>query len=201
MSKLSARVRYHWRDSILPLAGIRQPARYFRWLYMLPDPYCFRSGREQARFERTAEIVKANFGELGSILEAGCGEGHQSVHLAGLCRRLVGFDLSGSAIARARRRLPGADLRVQDFEGFLGGRPEPFDLVCACELLYYLPDPRAALERLSRLGRACLVSYYRDAMPSLDPICLGMPSASSATIEHGKSLWRVVWWRNPPASA
>ena len=43
------------------------------------------------------------------ILELGCGGGHDSEILAAAGHRVVGVDLSSSAIARARERVPSAE--------------------------------------------------------------------------------------------
>jgi len=54
------------------------------------------------------------FGRVSSLLEIGCGEGHQSAQLQLVCDRLTGLDVSGRAVKRARGRCPGGEFLVGD---------------------------------------------------------------------------------------
>lgn len=78
-----------------------------------------------------------------------------------MCGELVGIDVSGRAMERARARCPKAWFLASDnFTPALGGRP-PFDLEVASQVLNYVKDVPAELERLSQLGRARRVTYSR----------------------------------------
>src|SRR5215211_9205672 len=74
-------------------------------VYSVTDPWDLGSEREAYRFSETNRIILEQFGHVHSLLEVGCGEGHQSVELARVCDRLHGIDVSGRAIHRARKKL------------------------------------------------------------------------------------------------
>src|SRR5262245_47425886 len=68
--------------------------------YRVPDPWAMDSDRERFRFVETNRAIVDAFGRIGSMLEIGCGEGHQSTYLVGLCDRLTGIDVSATAVGR-----------------------------------------------------------------------------------------------------
>jgi SAM-dependent methyltransferase len=103
-----------------------------------------------------------------SILDVGCGEGLFTGRLTALSPRVVGVDVSLTAVGRARRRVPGAAFVQAKLEDLEVGRE--FELVTAVEMLYYVPEPGAALEKLKRLGRQILVSYTARDRDRLDPL-------------------------------
>lgn len=90
-----------------------------------------------------------------AVLVAGCGEGRDSRHLAGLGARVVSFDLSDGMLSLARAADPGgtyvqADLRDAEKLG------EGFDGIWACACLYHLTKDEF---------RACLRSFRRMLNP------------------------------------
>lgn len=168
--------------------------------YKVEDPWVMGSAKEQFRFERTNQLIAAQFGSLGSVLEIGCGEGHQTEHLSRICDQIYGLDVSPTAVSRARRRCPEAelaacDLFAQPFEPE-GGR---FDLVAACEVLYYMEDIPAALRAMESLGRQCLVTYYRGR--STDPVTEHLERIAGieeTSFSYENVTWRAVWWTPQP---
>lgn len=62
--------------------------------YSIEDPWNMDSPGERARFEATNRIIEREFGPLDSLLELGCGEGHQTLHFASLARQTYGLDVS-----------------------------------------------------------------------------------------------------------
>jgi len=192
------RARTHWRRLALhgaPYAGRR---RQFELLYLLADPWEMGSDAEASRLDWTDRLIAAQFARVGTLLELGCGEGHQSVHLARHCDQLFGVDVSRIAVARCRRRCPRGLFKVGSAAapGFPYA-PPVFDLVVACETLYYMRHPGRAIERLCRLGRACLVTYRAAESDALDP-CLAEVAEGSELHRCGAAAWRAVWWRNRP---
>lgn len=165
-------------------------------LYRIRDPWEMDTEPQRFRFRETNRLIDEHFGRVRSLLEVGCGEGHQSEALLEVCDELVGIDVSGRAIERARVRCPKAQFLAGDsFTPALGGH-RPFDLVVACEVLYYVKDVTAELERLRQLGRACLVTYYARPAETLDPYVLSIPGVESTVVHYGDSRWTVAWWRN-----
>ena len=167
-------------------------------LYYMQDPWGFTDVREEERFTETNRIFLREFGQVGSLLELGCAEGHQSVHLMRVCRQLYGLDVSAKAVRRARRRCPGAKFEVGDLTSptRFAGAHERFDAVVACEVLYYVGDVTLTLRRLAELGRACLVTYYSVHGKRLDKELTSMKFARQETIHSQDRSWSVVWWRN-----
>lgn len=163
-------------------------------LYAIEDPWEMGSGREQLRFRETNAFVESCVGRVGSILELGCGEGHQSAHLASVCDRLVGIDVSERAISRARTRLPNAEFMVADIAS-LSAPPRPFDLVVACEMLYYVKDIPATLDRMNQLGSACLVTFFGPSARVVAPHLLAQPVSRRGWIYSDPYAWLFAFWR------
>ena len=200
---LASFFRRRWRR--LNLRGVERADAHLRLelLYRLSDPWNMESERERFRFIETSRILRrelvAPAERVDSILEIGCGEGHQSEHLAPLCRSLTGIDISGTAVRRARRRLPGATFESGD----LLARPwvaerRRFDVVTAFEVLYYMKDMARMLEVMSALGRSCIVSYYEPSASIVEPQLAALRLDGRESFRHGDVEWRVAWWRNPP---
>jgi 2-polyprenyl-3-methyl-5-hydroxy-6-metoxy-1,4-benzoquinol methylase len=171
-------------------------------MYVSEDPWKMASQREQLRFAETNRILRegliAPAAEVESILEIGCGEGHQSEHLVRLCRQLTGIDVMPTAIARASARVPDVDLIAGDLHAqpwIQNGRT--FDIVTACEVLYYLEDIPRMLRAMCRLGRACLVTHVRPSTRVARALS-EMPIAGRHVFTDREVAWEMVWWKNSP---
>ncbi len=172
-------------------------------LYDTPDPWKMASPREQFRFARTNEIIARELIEpqrrVGTILEIGCGEGHQSEYLQRLCQQLTGIDIVARALERARRRLPGVEWVVGNLEEQpWAGAGRSFDIITACEVLYAFADIPATLRLMSRLGNACLVTYFGGAAHAVERPLRRMPLQGRASFRYGEITWTAVWWRSKP---
>lgn len=163
--------------------------------YNVEDPWNMDSALEQARFRATNRIIEDNFGRVGSLLEIGCGEGHQTQYLARLSDQQYGIDVSAHAIARARQRLPQAHFAATDLFN-LPWPDQRFDLITACEVLYYLSDPAATLQRMRQLGRSGLVTFFAPASGRIGPHLDAIPGLHKDWIYHGGTSWLVGWWRD-----
>jgi 2-polyprenyl-3-methyl-5-hydroxy-6-metoxy-1,4-benzoquinol methylase len=103
-----------------------------------------------------------------TILDVGCGVGLLRERLDGVAfAQYVGVDLSAPAIAEAdargfaRSRFVVGDVTTPDFDRLDLGRS---DVVVLNEMLYYVPDPAAFLDRLRALvqpGGVVVVSVWR----------------------------------------
>ncbi|WP_187471213.1 class I SAM-dependent methyltransferase [Luteimonas viscosa] len=165
--------------------------------YRLGDPWNMESGLEQARFAATNALVARTFGRVGSLLEVGCGEGHQTLALQQLAGEVYGIDVSPTAIERARQRVPGAQFAATDIEHQpWGDQRARFDLVVACEVLYYIKDIPATLSRMSHLGSACLVTFFVPALVRVGPHLEGIAGLQKDWLHHGGETWLACWWRN-----
>lgn len=183
----------------LNLRGIRLGRyAYLKRLYLIRDPWHMQSGKEQHRFNRINEIIIERFGKLDSVLEIGCGEGHQTEYLKNICQEIYGIDVSDLAVRRAKKRFPEAHLFVNDLLSY-SGKPDGkrFDLVVASEVLYYIHDLPAAIKKLNSLGRHCLISYYELEIERLDSYLNDLPvDYESKVLSYEGASWKVVCWTN-----
>jgi SAM-dependent methyltransferase len=194
-------LRELWLRAIIHGVHYRQRNRRLDALYWLPDPWGMDSPREAHRFAETNRLIERNFGRVNRMLEVGCGEGHQSIHLLETCKVLYGIDVSHRAVARAARRCPRGMFGEGDlFTAKLLSGAERFDLVVACEVLYYMNNIGAALDRISQLGAACLVTYYRGQAKLLDPYFAELSNNNKTTFSFQDESWNAVWWRGSPQS-
>jgi SAM-dependent methyltransferase len=203
--KLSTRVRRLMRRTWIKYAGHGMSAAEvlsgLERLYDTPDPWKMASAKEQFRFARTNEILARELvgaaRQVDSILEIGCGEGHQSEHLRSLCGRLTGIDIVATAIERARIRDP----EVEWVLGNLEDQPwantgRGFDIVTACECLYAFADIPGTLQLMSRLGSACLVTYFGGAAHAVERPLRAMPLDGRESFVFDDVTWTAVWWRS-----
>lgn len=185
------------------LRGVSQADAHRRLdlAYKVRDPWKMESPQEQFRFTETNRIVHAALiapaARAGSLLEIGTGEGHQTEHLAKLCDRLSGIDVSPTAIARARQRVPGATLYAGDLhaQAWAGERGR-YDVVTAFEVLYYLSDIPKMLGAMSRLGKACAISYFAPSAKVVEPALRAVKLEGEDSFRYADVEWRVAWWKN-----
>jgi SAM-dependent methyltransferase len=85
------------------------------------------------------------------VLEAGCGVGAQTVHLAARSpgAHLTAVDVSAASLAQARKQISGVDFRQADLFDLDG----EYDHVFVCFVLEHLPEPEKALAHLKTLLR------------------------------------------------
>ena len=187
-----------WRSRVL--RGVDFADQYERLdaLYRIKDPWDFTEPHEQMRFRETNRIILREFGRIGTLLEVGCAEGHQTLYLMQVCRQVYGLDVSLRAVRRAKRRCPGAAFVAGDLTKVVRfiNAPQRFDVVVACEVLYYIEDVPKALNQMSDLGRHCLVTYYSSHREKLDHELAGILIAGRETIRCDDHSWSVVWWHN-----
>lgn len=89
------------------------------------------------------------------VLDAGCGTGLCAPFLAPYARRLIGVDLSGGMLEKARERGGYHALVKAELVGHLQEHPEHFDLVVSADTLCYfgrIDDALAAAGRALRPG-------------------------------------------------
>lgn len=164
--------------------------------YRVADPWGMDSDAERFRFDRTNAIIARQFGHPATLLEMGCGEGHQSLALRQVCERLFGVDVSARAVERAKSRCPTEHFQATDiFSATFPAGIVPFDVVTACEVLYYVKDVAATIAAMEKLGKACLATYVDSRKSGVDPFVLARPGVQSERFSHGDITWTAAWWR------
>lgn len=191
-------VRRTWMKYAMRGVGGADNYQRLELAYRLDDPWNMDSGLEHARFAATNELLERAFGRVGSLLEIGCGEGHQTLVLQALADQVHGIDVSPTAIERARERVPGAQFAATDVAGQpWGDQAGRFDLVVACEVLYFIKDIPGTLARMNHLGRACFVTFFVPALRRVEPHLRAIPGLEKDWIHHSGVTWLACWWRNP----
>lgn len=89
--------------------------------------------------EALNEVLPAAMQRL-HVLDAGCGTGLCAPLVRAQARRLVGVDLSGGMIEKARMRGGYDELEVAELTAWLCAHPAEFDLVISADTLVYFGD-------------------------------------------------------------
>ena len=166
--------------------------------YQIANPWRMDSEGEQYRFNEINKIIDQNIGHVEYLLEVGCGEGHQTQYLSKVSNNVCGFDVSSKAIKRAKKICPDAKLFVDELFTFQTGIGQPkFNLVVACEVLYYIKDVSAAISKLNELGEYCLVSYFHGEISTLDKYFESFSNIEKTLIQFNDTQWRILWWKSP----
>ena len=100
-------------------------------------------GPSNADYVRSAELVTGAINKIfkpASVADLGCGTGLCGPLLRSTARRLVGVDLSGEMLARARARAVYDELIETDIVSMLRGAPGGFDLIISADTLVYFGD-------------------------------------------------------------
>jgi ubiquinone/menaquinone biosynthesis C-methylase UbiE len=102
----------------------------------------------------------------GRALDAACGTGRHTAHLAARGHRVAGVDATPAMLEKARARVPSADLRVGDLAQ-LPFEDGAFDVAVCALALSHLPDLVPAVVELARVlrpGGALVVSDLHPTM-------------------------------------
>jgi ubiquinone/menaquinone biosynthesis C-methylase UbiE len=115
-------------------------------------------------------------GQLGNILDIGCGPGDVMLRLASArpSVRITAIDGSNAMIELARKAVQSAGLqqRVTPLQGYVPGLPleeRSFDAILSKDLLHHLPDPMVLWSEARRLGRSGAAIYVMDLMRPESP--------------------------------
>lgn len=162
------------------------------------DPWNYRKKAEVFRFEQTNKIIEREFGKLNTVLELGCGEGHQSKYLMKLCNKLIGIDVSSIATRRAKKLLPEANFHSMKLETALLEFPimDSNSLAIAAEVLYYVKDKEEVIQHLQENYNQAVVSFYKTYAHQLGPIMTANNWSGPEEIIHGKSHFYVYWHKS-----
>jgi len=145
-----------WRD------GPNLDEREIRFFNHHEKDWWERKGRLKALHDINPlrrDYVAARAGAVAGreILDVGCGGGLLSEALAAWGGRVMGIDLSGSALAAARAHRENSglsiDYRQAAAEALAVEMPGCFDIIVCMELLEHVPEPRSILTACERLAK------------------------------------------------
>jgi SAM-dependent methyltransferase len=109
-----------------------------------PEPWAWR---------RRRALLLAAVEPGARVLDLGCGAGRFVAALREAGADPVGVELSAAALERARRNVPGADLRLVAADGSLPLGHGEVDVVWCSEVLEHVPDTIAFLTEVRRVLR------------------------------------------------
>lgn len=102
----------------------------------------------------TAVVAQVDALAVGSVLDAGCGEGFLLQAVLNICRaetKVAGFELQETLLHQAQTRLPALEL-WQDNVLHTRCQSKAFELVICTEVLEHLDEPESALQELLRIS-------------------------------------------------
>jgi 2-polyprenyl-6-hydroxyphenyl methylase/3-demethylubiquinone-9 3-methyltransferase len=109
-----------------------------------PEPWAWKR-------RRALLLAEARPGER--VLDLGCGAGRFVAVLREAGAQPVGVELAAEALERARRNVPGADLRLAEADGTLPLDHGSVDLVWCSEVLEHVADTPYVLTEVRRVLR------------------------------------------------
>ncbi|HZQ66556.1 MAG TPA: class I SAM-dependent methyltransferase [Gaiellaceae bacterium] len=115
-----------------------------------PDDWALTEDMQEPTY--AAALERSGLRPGWRVLDVGCGAGAFLRLVAGAGASSHGLDASESLLALARRRLPGADLRVGDMEA-LPWEDDSFDLVAGFNSFFFANDMVAALREAGRVAK------------------------------------------------
>ena len=116
------------------------------WAALPEDP-------EPWAWQRRRALLLAELRAGDRVLDLGCGAGRFVAALSDAGADVVGVELAAAALERARRNVPGADLRLVEDHGSLPLGHGEVDLVWCSEVLEHVPETTALLTEVRRVLR------------------------------------------------
>jgi 2-polyprenyl-3-methyl-5-hydroxy-6-metoxy-1,4-benzoquinol methylase len=132
---------------------------------------------------RLASAMLADY-NFARVLEIGCGKGAAAQFLKRRNNRVLGVDLSPTAIAKAQATFPDIEFRCLDARD-VASLGERFDLVAMQGVLAYIEPWRKLLCDVARMTQYCLVGEY------IPPNPIGMVKSPGELIEAFTALFDI----------
>jgi tRNA (cmo5U34)-methyltransferase len=128
-----------------------------------PDSYLTEILDEVPGYDELQAAVAAAVTDAESVLELGTGTGETALRILAThpSARWTGIDASDAMLARARERLPNADLRLARLEDPLPGGP--FDVVVSVLAVHHL-DAEGKRDLFTRVARVTNVFVLGDVV-------------------------------------
>lgn len=148
------------------------------------------AGCNFALAERQAKLRKALVGlpTGASVLDAGCGSGVFCAFLTQLGYRVIGVDISFTAVTKAKAAVPTGHFKVASLEAGLPFAKGEFAAVWCTEVLEHLFDVHAALAELNRVlvqdGLMVLTAPYHGLLKNLAIALFGFERHYNPCLSH-----------------
>lgn len=144
LGKETAQIRYALASLGIGSAPATAPAGYVEALFDMYshnfDQHLVENLGYRTPELLVAELQRANPPTNVDVIDLGCGTGLCGPLLRPLARRLVGVDLSGLMLAKAREHGHYDDLVQGDLARALNERPQQFDIAVAADVFVYIGD-------------------------------------------------------------
>jgi len=101
---------------------------------------------------------------FNSVLDIGCGKGTFTHLLKKKNNKVLGIDISKTAVIKAKAKYPSIEFRALKAEGILSLKRK-FDLVVVMEILSYLETWREVIRKISRISEYVFISLYLPPNP------------------------------------
>jgi ubiquinone/menaquinone biosynthesis C-methylase UbiE len=167
-------------------------------IYAVKDPWSLNTTKEIRRFSATNDLILSTIPDCKSLLELGCGEGYQTEFLSKVSRSTTGLDISEKATARARALCPDVEFvtgRAEDLANLFPGRK--FDLVTACEILYYSNNVQQLLGEIMKISDRLLVTNFSERAELMRSQFEGPGWHRLDDIEAEGTRWECHLWKRP----
>lgn len=100
-------------------------------------------------------ILKLMPQDCNTILDVGCGTGNLSYHLQKEGYNVTGLDVSGFALAEAKKR--GIKSVLGDLDSELPFKDNSFDCVVCCQVLQHIFEPLKLVSDMKRVGSKFII--------------------------------------------
>ncbi len=132
-----------------------------------------------AHRSRPRKILKLLYGKNGSLLDAGCGEGHllKQIEKANPSLELYGIDITENAVKNAKKKVPNAVIEqgnLLEMDKKFG--KEYFDIVVCSEVLEHVSQYKLVIKNLENVLKTsgCLiVTFPNEKMVTLSRFFMG----------------------------
>jgi SAM-dependent methyltransferase len=181
----------------------RQTAQRFGWLWAQSDPA---RAPADSHYHKVRELLPTHH-ERGRVLDAGCGDGVDTLHLASSNNcQVVAVELSQEGVAQTARRTSGCHnvMVVRADLEHLPIQDGVFDFVYSYGVLHHLPHPELGFRELVRVlrpGGALAIYVYEDfsTRTPFERLLLRLVSAGRrATVRiPGQLLYRLCQLASP----
>ena len=134
----------------------------FEEMYQAEDIEGFDSWYQETEnnLHRTISLAILERYNFNRILDIGCGKGTFTNLLKRENNYVMGFDISETAISKAKAKYPNIDFRRMEANNILSLSENHFDLVVCSAVIYYIPNWRNLVKDISAMTQYIYFTVY-----------------------------------------